>query len=228
MRRGAARGMTLLEVMVAGAMLATVASVVLGAFQQSFRVRDHTHKVYERYRDVRIGMHRMAREISMAYLSLHDNLEEPHSSTWFSGERDELHFTSFANLRMVRSIDESDQCELGYYVKRGEASDGRRVNNLMRRVDATPDEEPLKGGLEYLMVEDVKSIEFQYWDPTKELGEEAWTDEWEAGKKQDEQGDNGLVLPDRVKITLTVVGVDGKPLTLSTEATIMVKEALDF
>jgi len=220
--------MSLLEIMVAGVLLATVATVVMGAFQQSFRIRDHTQKVYDRYKDVRVGMHRMAREISMAYLSLHHNREEPHTSTWFEGEREELHFTSFANLRMVRNIDESDQCELGYYLKRGEASDGRRVNNLMRRQDATPDDEPLKGGIEYVMVEDVKSIEFEYWDPTKEIGEEAWTDSWEAGRTPDEEGENGIILPDRIKITLIVNGIDNKPLKFTTQTRIMVMEALDF
>jgi len=220
--------MTLLEIMVAMVMLATVSTVVIGSFRQSFRVRDHTQKVYDRYKDVRMGMHRMAREISMAYLSLHHNQEEPHTSTWFNGERDELHFTSFANLRMVRNIDESDQCELGYYVKRGEASDGRRVNNLMRRLDATPDDEPLKGGIEYVMVEDVKEVESEYWDPTKEIDEEGWTDEWEAGKQQDEEGENGMLLPRRVKITLTVNGITGKPQEFTTQATVMLTEPLDF
>ncbi len=220
--------MTLLEIMVAMVMLATVSTVIIGSFRQSFRIRDHTQKVYDRYKDVRMGMHRMAREISMAYLSLHHNVNEPHTSTWFSGERDELHFTSFSNLRMVRNVDESDQGELGYYVKRGEASDGRRVNNLMRRLDATPDDEPLKGGIEYVLVEDVKDIEFEYWDPTKEIDEQGWTDEWEAGKQQDEEGEDGMVLPERVRITLTVNGVDNKPLSFVTQATIMVKEPLDF
>jgi general secretion pathway protein J len=226
--RRRARGFTLIEIMVASVLLATVATIIMGSFRQSFRVRDHTAKVFDRYKDVRLGMHRMAREISMAYLSLHHNAQEATTSTWFEGDRDELHFTAFANLRMVRDVGESDQAEIGYFVERGETMDGRRVQNLMRRIDSTMDSEALKGGYKMVMVEDVERIEFEYWDATKEIGEQAWTDEWEAGQKGQEQGERGLILPTRVRITLTVNGVYGKPLKFSTQASIMVLEALDF
>ena len=90
------RGFSLLEVLVAMVMLVTVATVIMGSFQQSFRVRDHSHKVFDRYKDVRMAMHRMAREISMAYLSKHHSANESTTASWFEGDDDELHFLSFA------------------------------------------------------------------------------------------------------------------------------------
>ena len=222
------RGFSLLEVMVAMVMLVTVATVIMGSFSQSFRVRDHSAKVFDRYRDVRMGIHRMAREISMAYLSKHHAPSEPNTASWFEGDDDELHFLSFANLRMVRDADESDQAEIGYFIERGETSTGERTNNLYRRIDSTPDDEPLKGGVKYLMVEDVKRIEFQYWDQTKEQDDDSWVDSWEAGIKKGETGEKEYVLPERVKITLTVKGVGKEDLKISTQTMIRVTEALDF
>ena len=218
----------MLEVMVATAMLVTVATVIMGSFSQSFRVRDHSHKIFERYGDVRMAMHRMAREISMAYLSKHHAPSEPNTASWFEGDDDELHFLSFANLRMVRDADHSDQAEIGYFTERGETSNGERAENLYRRIDATPDDEPLKGGVKYLMVENVKRIEFEYWDQTKEVDDDAWVDEWEAGIQKNETGEKEFVLPARVRITLTVKGVSGKDLKFVTQSQIMVTEALDF
>ncbi len=222
------RGFSLLEVMVAMVMMVTVATVIMGSFQQSFRVRDHSHKVFDRYKDVRMAMHRMSREISMAYLSKHHAPSEPTTASWFEGESDEVHFLSFANLRMVRDIDQSDQAEIGYFLDRGEMSNGERAQNLYRRIDATPDGEPLKGGIKYLMVENVVRIEFEYWDQTKEIDDDAWVDDWEAGIKGNELGEKEFVLPARVRITLTVKGVTGKDLKFATQTIIMVTEALDF
>ena len=79
-----------------------------------------------------------------------------------------------------------------------------------------------------MMVENVRRIEFEYWDQTKENDDDAWVDEWEAGIKGDETGDKEFVLPARVRIALTVRGVDGKDLKFTTQSLIMVTEALNF
>ena len=231
-RRGSSRGFTLLEIMVASALLATISAIIYGSFSQSFRVRKHTQKVYDRYRDVRQAMFRMAREISSAYISAHHNPEEPVTATCFMGEKDELTFSSMGNLRLVRDSDSSDQAEISYFVKRTEASDGSRVPNLMRRVDTTPDDRVDKGGKVQILAEDVKELRFEYWEPGKEIGDDGWVDGWEVG--QCKAGDNPSVddkteLPERVRIILVVRSPQGrKDLKFVTQTPIMMREVLDF
>jgi len=220
-----------MELLVALALLATVSGVIYGSFRQSFRVRNHTMKVYDRYRDVRQAMFRMSREISSAYISAHHHPEEPTTATCFVGEKDELTFSSLANLRLARDADESDQCEISYFLKRGEASDGRRVVNLMRRIDPTPDDRVDKGGRVEIMAEDVDELEFEYWEPSKEIGDEAWVDDWEVGQcKAGEEGsvDDKTELPERVRITLVVKSARGKEIKFVTQTPIMMREVLDF
>lgn len=223
-----------MEVMVAVTLLGTISVIIYGSFSQSFRVRDHAEAVYDRYRDVRQAMFRMSREISSAYYSAHHHPEEPTTATCFKGEKDELTFSSFAHLRLVRDSDESDQAEIRYYLERGEASDGRQVTNLMRREDATPDDRVDKGGRADILAEDVKELRFEYWEPSpdKEIGDDAWVDEWEVGKcKAGDQPsvDDKTLLPTRVRITLTVRSVDNrKTLKFTTQTPIMMQEVLDF
>ncbi len=233
LHRGArARGFTLLEIMVALTILATIMTIIYGSFNQSFRVREHTAKVYDRYRDVRQAMFRMAREISSAYISTHHNRQDPTTATCFEGESDELTFSSMAHLRLVRDADESDQMQVGYFLKSGEASDGRRVTNLMRRMDPTPDTRVDRGGRVQILAEDVAELKFEYWEPSKEIGDEAWVDEWAVGAckaGEEPSADDKTELPERVRITLVVNGVDGKgKLKFVIQTPIMMREALDF
>jgi len=218
-----------LEVMVAGVLLATITTIIYGSFSQSFRVRKHAEEFYDHYRDVRLAMHRMAKEISMAYLSKHHNQQEPTTASCFKGEDNQLQFTSFAHLRLRRDADESDQSEIGYFIDTVESVKGGKVSALMRREDPTIDEDPLKGGTVNVLAENVSSITFEYWDATKEIGDEAWVDEWDACQEGNTVGERFPLLPERVRITLEIPSIKGdRKETFVVETEIMVREALDF
>jgi len=226
------RGFTLIELVVALALLVTVSTIIYGAFRQSFRVRNITTETYDRYRDVRQAMFRMAREISSAYISTHHNLEEPTTATCFKGEGERITFSSMANLRLARDAQESDQAEISYFLKRGETMDGRRVNNLMRRIDTSPDDDVEKGGRTEIMAEDIEDLEFEYWEPSKEIGDEAWRDDWEVGQCQagdPPSADDKVEMPERVRITLVVKSPHGsKKLKFVTQTPVMMRGPLDF
>ncbi len=223
-------GLTMLEMMVAMALLATVSTIIYGAFNQSFRVRTQVEDFYDRYRDVRMSMHRMAREISMAYLSKHHNtVVEQTTTTCFRGEEDKLTFTSLSHLRMQRDAKESDQAEIGYYIDYAETMNGDRVRCLMRREDPNLDMEPLRGGITQIMAENVTDITFEYWDPTREIGDDGWVKEWDACQEKNSVGDRFPNLPERVKITLEFPALKGnKTESWVVETRPMLKEALQF
>lgn len=223
-------GFTMLETMIAMALLATISTIIYGAFSQSFRVRNQVEDFYDRYRDVRMAMHRMSREISMAYLSRHHNtVVEQTTTTCFKGEENKLTFTSLAHLRMQRDAQESDQAEIGYYIDYAQTLSGDRVRCLMRREDPNLDMEPLRGGITQVLAEDVTNVKFEYWDPTRKIGDDGWVREWDACQEKNTVGDKFPNLPQRVKITLEFPALRGnKTESWVVETRPMIKEALQF
>ena len=71
MRRS--RGFTLVEIMVAVGILAMAAVMVTGTMRNTFRTKSAIEANAGRYRTVRLALERMAREISMAYLSQNED-----------------------------------------------------------------------------------------------------------------------------------------------------------
>jgi len=206
--------------------------VIYGSFSQSFRVRDHATALFDRYHDVRSAMTRMTREISSAYISAHHHAQDPTTATCFKGERDNLTLVTMAHLRLVRDSKESDQAEVSYFLKKSETLDGRSVTNLMRREDTTPDDNVEKGGRSEVLAEDVRELRFEYWEPEEEIGDDAWTNEWEVGSckaSEPPSADDKTTLPMRVRITLVVRSVDRKKdLKFVTQAPIMLQQLVDF
>ena len=59
-----------------------------------------------------------------------------------------------------------------------------------RRVDHRPDQ----GGATWPVVDGVKRFKLEYWDDSKEIGDDAWQRSWDS--------DDNDLLPSRVRITL--------------------------
>lgn len=99
--------------------------------------------------------------------------------TRFMGEHDKLNFTSLNNYRSKRDIQESDQCEVGYYVAKCTSLEDPDANIecLWRRVSPYIDDDVTEGGHSTPILEDVKSLKFRY------LGvghEKEWVDSWNS------------------------------------------------
>src|SRR3954452_76492 len=88
-RRSGERGLTLLEVMVAVAILAMVSVLIYGAFDGLSRGKKSLGRVNDRYHQGRSPLSRMAMELSSAFLSAHQPLTEQQirRPTIFSGTR---------------------------------------------------------------------------------------------------------------------------------------------
>jgi general secretion pathway protein J len=67
------QGITLIEVMVAVAIIAIVSSLMYTGFVQTAANKKRIESEIERYHEVRQGLERIARELSMAYMSIHVN-----------------------------------------------------------------------------------------------------------------------------------------------------------
>ncbi|HEV8245823.1 MAG TPA: prepilin-type N-terminal cleavage/methylation domain-containing protein, partial [Polyangiaceae bacterium] len=99
------RGFTLIELVIAITILSMLSLLIYGAFSGMRRTKDGLERVGDRYREGRVAMARIARDVQSAYVSLHVPINPSLTvvKTAFiatSGTpADRLDFNSFANLR---------------------------------------------------------------------------------------------------------------------------------
>src|SRR5262249_5072853 len=75
-RRGPARGLTLIEVLVSIGVLAVIATLIYGAFDGMSRSRKGLARIGDRYHQGRGALARIAREVQAAFLSRHMPLDK--------------------------------------------------------------------------------------------------------------------------------------------------------
>jgi general secretion pathway protein J len=217
-RRAAAMGFTLLEVLIAMAITAAMAVMTLGAFRQIDRAQEIAREQGDRYAGARLALSRLAREVSMAFVSEHyDKTRLRERPTLFQGKEDDLLFCTFAHERLARDARESDQSVVQYTLETDPAHSGEEA--LFRREKVHADEAPDRGGRKDLLADHLQSFRVRYWDATKH----DWTREWSTRSV-----DHASELPARVRFELELKLADGRVEKLSTETRIALTQPLDF
>jgi general secretion pathway protein J len=225
-RRGsilASGGFTLIEVMLALAILGFVTTIMWGAFNQTVTNKRAIETAQERTHTVRVALMRMAREIEMGYLSASENTALADRRTFLvgssHGDVDELSFSSFAHQRLRAGLAEGDTSVISYFGERD--PDSRRVLNLMRRETRRLQAENPSNitGEAYVLCPDVSRVKFSYYD--NKLKE--WANDWTT---LDASGNQ--YLPTHVRITLTVVDERGQDVSYTTDARIRMTEKVDY
>lgn len=199
--RSGRRGMTLVELLVAMSILAFISVLVFSSIDGMRRSREGVERVSGRYREGRLAMARITRELQSAYLSAHVPIDESLLvlRTAFIGERGaptaRLDFNSFAHRRLVANARESDQIEVGYF---GMVDPQERGTIDLVRREAKPDLEPQEGGKIEVLATDIDLFELEYLDPLSGR----WREEWDSTSIVGERGR----LPVMVKVTLVLNG----------------------
>ena len=225
------RGFTLIEVLVAIAVLAVMSSLLYGAFAGLKRTKEGVERINDRQREGRLAMARMVRELQSAYLSTHEPVPptRPIQKTIFKGASgipgDRIDFTAFAHRRLERDSRESDQCEISYYLAANPEKPG--VVDLLRRESSIIDLYPERGGRLEVLATDVDLFDVSFLDPLTIQ----WLDTWDTTQSTGQLGR----LPAQVKITLVLNG--GKrsartraqaPIRLVTKVSVPIQRALTF
>lgn len=198
--RGRRRGFTLLELLVAISILAMVSVLIYSAFSSMRRTKVGLERVQDRYREGRIAMQRVTRELASAYLSQHLPVDPSLLvvQTAFVGTRgnpaDRVDFNSFSNLRRDRDAHESDQAEISYFGSPD--PDGSGTTDLVRRLSTRPDLEPGRGGRVEVLATDIDLFELEYLDAQTGLWSETWDSTSVVGQP--------ARLPYQVRITLVL------------------------
>ncbi len=249
------RGFTLIEVLIAVTILAALTMLAWAGVSQIFQTQDVVSENQERYRMVRLGMNRMATEISMAYLagpdhggevipgeeSLFESDDEHRERQWRNrdplqfgmiGSVDQVDFTAFGHVRTLEDERASHHSQIGYFLERGTNDDGQQVTRLMRRSNPNFDSDLDRGGVVYVMIPEVENIRFEYWDPgetefgtDREVAQGRWITEWDTTNRR-----FAGRLPTRMRITLTMParGPRGLPEVFVTQTTVGITEVLEY
>lgn len=194
------RGITLLEVLVSVAILAMISVLIYGAFDGMTRAKKGVNRVNQRYREGRLAIRRLAREIPSAFISGHQPIDQSLivRETLFVGENstpaDRLDFTSFSHRRFLADTHESDQNEISYFGSQDPDVSGK--TDLARREQVGIDLEADRGGTVQVLAEDIDLFDLEYLDPISGL----WQDRWDSTSTMAQMGR----LPLQVKVTLVL------------------------
>jgi general secretion pathway protein J len=216
-------GFTLMEVLVSIAIVAGMMTMLWGSFSLAVDSKRSVERIEERFHGIRLAMGRMAREISMAYLSKNDQPGKLKPQTTFQGQRnssvDDLLFSALAHMRLKENAKECDQSLIRYYA--APDPEDRSVTNLMRRESRRLGvEHPGEDGPAYIMLEDIEELHFEYFDEQNNEWKETWNT-----VSADGQPDR---LPSKVRIMLTLKNEDDKEVTFVTATRVQLQDPVWF
>ncbi len=219
-----AAGFTLIEVMIAVAILSSLTVLIWGSYQQTFRSQRLVEANLTRYRAARLAMDRILRDVQMAYLS--KNIipgTEQTPRTFFDGTHradvDELRFTYFGHQRLYAESKEADTAAVGYFG--GHDRDNSQKLNLYRRETRRLQADRFENisGETELLCDDIVRLQFEYYHPDKK----AWVDTWRTSQA-DGYPDR---LPSRVRARLTIRDEAGNEMAFISETRVAMFQLLD-
>ncbi len=212
------KAFTLIEVLVATAILALIVSSVYFSFSNLIEGRTRIRDRAEGLRRVYFALDLMRRDIQNAYLTRNRGLPEETHITVFTSVEDSpvshLTFSTLNHVKMRAGGKECDQAEVEYY---GDTIDGEPT--LMRRESSWVDGFPEKGGNVFPVFSGFRSITFEFWDETAREWRAAW----------DSEGtDNADVLPPKVKITMRIREAEDERKEFLVESVVNIKMQKPF
>jgi type II secretory pathway component PulJ len=224
MRAPRQAGLTLIEIMISIAILVTMMIMAWSTTNHTRNASNEFTAVQERDREIRVGMARVVADLEGAYLSQNEDMNQVERRTLFVARGGapvpELRFSSLVHTPLWADAHESEQTLISYSAM-PEHEDGSKTDWLRResrRLSNRPwKQEPADTDV---LIHDIVKVEIRYWD-WKSL---QWQDHWDSTQADGER----MRLPTRVKITVTYKNPRGEEVKISTEARLLMQEALTF
>lgn len=192
-------GFTLIEMVLSVALMTLILSAGYACLRSGILSQKLVDTRIDAFQNARVALNLMAADLRGA-CRLSEKFEFLGMNRETGGaEADNLDFGT--HHYTPRAPGEGDFCETSYFLRNNPKSGSL---TLFRRRDASPDSEPLAGGVEEALAEGIKSLRLEYYDGFE------WFDEWgdPQGKRKGEpdlRGRSNLSgLPEAVRITLAV------------------------
>jgi prepilin-type N-terminal cleavage/methylation domain-containing protein len=217
-------GMTLLEVLLAIAILVVMMTLAWRTIANTSESKRVFERYQERNHELRMALGRVVRDFEAAYLSLNEDRNASHPRTMFiakSGTRlPEVRFSTLGHRVLWADANESEQTVISYVSRDNPDRPGQIdwVRREQRRLSYEPPEtEPADYDV---LVHDIVSAKLEFWN-WKSL---QWQDSWDTTQSDGQKG----WLPSRVRITLTTKGPNDKDYKVMTEARVWMQEPLNI
>ncbi len=216
--RHRAGGFTVIEVLIAVTLGAVILASIYGSYHMVVKTTANYSRISDVYQTARIVLDTMAREIGGAYQPLFAERGTMFrgEDEWYGGrENDVLRMVTTTFLQGGEEEIGYDSYEVSYYLGAGE-KDGLLLLKMRPYFNL---EEPFEEGEEIVLAENVRALDFKYFDGME------WMDSWlieepeeEEEAEEAETGEETPALPYGVKITLEI-GLPGKePVRFTTTA----------
>jgi prepilin-type N-terminal cleavage/methylation domain-containing protein len=222
-RRNRQAGLTLIEVMIASAVMVMMMTLAWRTISNTSETRRSSGTYQERNHELRLALGRVVADFEGAYLSKNEDVNASNPRTMMIGKPGsrvpELRFSTMGHRVLWADANESEQTVVSYMAMDAKDRPGQVdwIRSERRRPSNQPtEEEPA----EYdVLARNIEKVQIEFWN-WKNL---EWQDTWDTTQSDGQRG----WLPSRVKITITIKGADND-IKLSTQARITMQEALLF
>jgi general secretion pathway protein J len=178
-RSSESKGFTLLEILIAIAILAIIATMVYASFDASIKVIDRVDRDAETYRQARLVLTKLSEDLSMAYNSKGNIPPE----TTFVGEhhvadgraQDTLRFISISHLRYLPDEPTSDLNLIEYSIETDPEGKGWA---LLRKEEANPYSLSESRSGQFVLGEGINSFSLKYFDG------KTWVEHWDSASNK--------------------------------------------
>ncbi|MEO8705331.1 MAG: type II secretion system protein GspJ [Kofleriaceae bacterium] len=222
-------GMTLIEIMIATAIMAAMMMLAWRTIQNTSTARYTFEDSEARNHELRMALARIVTDFEAAYLSKNEDPNATNPRTMMiarpTSKTPEIRFSTLGHRVLWADANESEQTVISYVVRNAKESDDgdkKGGQDLVRREQRRQsnlqwEEEPA----EYdVLVHDIGSLKVEFWN-WKNL---EWQDTWDTTQVDGQKG----WLPTRVRVTVTIQGANGKDYKLTSQARILMQEPLVF
>jgi prepilin-type N-terminal cleavage/methylation domain-containing protein len=223
-RRHIQSGMTLIEVMIAIAILVVMMTLAWKTIANTSETKKQFERYEERNHELRMALGRIVRDFEAAYLSLNEDPNAVNRRTMFiaksSFKLPEVRFSTLGHRVLWADANESEQTVISYQAHDDPNHSG--VTDWVRREQRRPSNlQPSEEAADYdILVHDIAGAKLEFWN----WKNSEWQATWDTTQIDGQKG----FLPSRVRITLTTKGPDDKEYKVTTEARIWMQEVLNF
>lgn len=199
-RRRSRRGMTLLEVAIAIAIVVVMAATVAESLRSSIEFNELLSQRDAVTRQARVALSKIRRDLQLAFLTPHQTVAERYLTVFvgLDQEPDTLFFSTLAHQRIYRDSRECDQAEVTIWAESAPSAEGGGYV-LYHRESQRIDEEPDEGGVVNPLAYNVRSFGVRYFDAQKQ----EWVHEWDT-----RGADTPYRLPRAVEVALVLFAPD--------------------
>jgi general secretion pathway protein J len=223
-RRHIQAGMTLIEVMIAIAILVVMMTLAWKTIANTSETKKQFERYEERNHELRMALGRIVRDFEAAYLSINEDPNAVNRRTMFiaksSFKLPEIRFSTLGHRVLWADANESEQTVISYVAHDDPNHSG--VIDWVRREQRRPSNlQPSEEAADYdILVHDIAGAKLEFWN----WKNSEWQTTWDTTQIDGQKG----YLPSRVRITLTTKGPDDKDYKVTTEARIWMQEVLNF